>query len=64
MPRMSPFLVKLTERERETLTARARQYTSLYRDVIRPKIVLLAAQGLANDVIAARLNTPRQIVSR
>jgi len=26
--------------------------------------VLLAAQGLPNDVIAARLDTPRQIVSK
>ena len=29
-----------------------------------PKIVLLAAQGLSNDVIATRLDTPRQIVSK
>ena len=64
MPRMSPFLVQLTERERETLTERARRYTSPYRDVIRAKIVLLAAEGLGNDVIAARLDTPRQIVSK
>jgi transposase len=26
--------------------------------------VLLAAQGLANDIIAARLATPRQVVSK
>jgi transposase len=32
--------------------------------VIRAKIVLLAAEGLDNDVIAARLDTPRQIVSK
>src|SRR5213594_1580167 len=64
MPRMSPYLVQLTEAEREALTARARRYTSPYRDVIRAKIVLLAAEGLPNDVIAARLDTPRQIVSK
>ena len=64
MPRMSPYLVQLTQAEREELEARARRYTSPYRDVIRAKIVLLAAQGLANDVIAARLDTPRQIVSK
>jgi hypothetical protein len=29
-----------------------------------PKIVLLAAQGLSNDVIAVRLDTPRQVVSK
>jgi transposase len=64
MPRTSPYLVQLTQGEREALTARARRYTSPYRDVIRAKIVLLAAEGLANDVIAARLDMPRQIVSK
>lgn len=46
------------------LEARARKYTSSYRDVIRAKIVLYAADGLDNDKIAARLDTPRQIVSK
>jgi len=46
------------------LEALARKYTSPYRDVIRAKIVLFAAQGWANDAIAARLDTPRQIVSK
>ena len=64
MPRTSPYVVELTEAEREELSARARRYTSPYREVIRAKIVLLAAQGLANDVIASRLDTPRQIVSK
>ena len=32
--------------------------------MIRARIVLYAAQGLANDEIAARLDTPRQIVSK
>ena len=31
---------------------------------MRAKIVLLAAAGLPNEVIAARLDTPRQIVSK
>src|SRR2546428_4038087 len=64
MPRSSPYVVTLSARERRELTARSRRYTSPYRDVIRAKIVLLAAAGLANDVIAARLDTPRQIVSK
>ncbi len=64
MPRPSPYVVVLTRHEREELTARARKYTSPYRDVIRAKIVLLAAQGRSNEVIAARLDTPRQIVSK
>src|SRR4029450_8974347 len=64
MPRSSPYVIELRKAEREELSARARKYTSPYRDVIRAKIVLLAAQGLSNDVIAARLDTPRQIVSK
>ena len=64
MPRESPYLIKLSSEQRRELEARARKYTSPYRDVIRAKIVLLAAQGLSNDRIAARLDTPRQIVSK
>ena len=64
MPRYSPFRIQLTRDERRALEARARKYTSPYRDVIRAKLVLLAAEGLSNDVIAARLDTPRQIISK
>jgi hypothetical protein len=64
MPRRSPYIIELTNGERTELVTRSRRYTSPYRDVIRAKIVLLAAQGLDNDVIAARLDTPRQIVSK
>ena len=64
MPRLSPFEVTLTKGERRELEKRARKYTSPYRDVIRAKIVLLAAEGLSNDIIASRLDTPRQIVSK
>jgi|SRR5271167_1564560 len=58
------FTIILTTDEREKPQARARKYTSPYRDVIRAKIILLAAQGLSNEVIAAHLDTPRQIVSK
>ena len=64
MPRRSQFVIELTQQERDELAALARRYTSPYRDVIRAKIVLLAAQGLSNDVIGARLDTPCQIVSK
>ena len=64
MPRQSPFAIELSSAERRELEAVARKYTSPYRDVIRAKIVLYAADGLANDIIAARLDTPRQIVSK
>lgn len=40
------------------------RYGSPHRVVVRAKIVLLAAEGLHNDEIAARLDTPRQIVSK
>ena len=49
MPRESPFMIGLSPEERRELEARVRKYTSPYRDVIRAKIVLLAAQGLSND---------------
>jgi len=64
MPRRSPFNIVLSKAERAELLARSRCYTSRYRDVIRAKIVLLASEGMANDAIAARLDTPRQIVSK
>ena len=61
---MSPFSIVLGREERARLQAIARKYTSPYRDVIRAKIVLYAAAGLRNDQIAARLDTPRQVVSK
>ena len=64
MPRVSPFRVIVSKEERQELGSRVRRYTSPYRDVIRAKIVLLAAQGLSNDAIASRLDTPRQVVSK
>ena len=64
MPRKSPFDVNLSSEERQSLESMARKYTSPYCDVIRAKIILLANEGLSNDVIASRLDTPRQIVSK
>jgi transposase len=54
----------LSNDERSRLRAIARKYTSPYIDVVRAKIVLYAEEGLGNDEIAARLDTPRQIVSK
>jgi hypothetical protein len=56
--------VILTEKERQHLESLMRHYTSPYCDVIRAKIILLAAEGLSNEVISSRLDTPRQIVSK
>lgn len=64
MPRTSPYSLTLTDAERTELEARARRYTSPYSEVVRAKIVLYAAEGLGNDEIAARLDTPRQVVSK
>ena len=64
MPRTSPYSITLAEAERTELEARARRYTSPYSDVVRARIVLYAADGLGNDEIAARLDTPRQVVSK
>ena len=64
MPRTCPYRIELSSGERARLEATARRYTSPYRDVIRAKIVLYAAAGLDNEDIAARLDTPRQIVSK
>ena len=64
MTRKSPYVLDLTAEQRRELEARARRYTSSYRDVIRAKIVLMAASGLDNEEIAARLDTNRVIVSK
>src|ERR1700737_646777 len=64
VPRKSPFDMNLSSEERQELELIARKYTSPYCDVICAKIILLADEGLSNDVIPARLDTPRQIVSK
>jgi transposase len=64
MPRRSPYVVHLTSAQRRELEGRARRYTLPYRDVVRAKIVLMAAEGLDNDEIAVRLDTRREIVSK
>ena len=64
MPRKSPYVLHLTFDQRRELEARTRRYTLPYRDVMRAKLVLMAADGLDNDEIAARLDTRREIVSK
>jgi transposase len=64
MPRHSPFPIRLSAEERRILEERSRHYTLPYRDVVRAKIVLLAAQGLENKEIGSRLDTPRPVVSK
>ena len=63
MPRTIPFDIRLSPKEREILEARARKYTSPYFEVLRAKMILLAAQGQANDEIATALSVGRDVVS-
>jgi transposase-like protein len=64
MARNSPYRIELSAGARKTLEAVAGKYSSPYRDVVRAKVVLYAAQGLSNEAIAARIDLPRQIVSK
>ena len=64
MPRTSPFLIELVPAERAALESTSRRYSAPYRDVVRARIVLLAADGQENTEIARRLDTPVQIVSK
>lgn len=64
MPRISPFNIVLTHEENSRLETITRKYTSPYCDVIRAKVILLAAKGLENTQIAERLDLPRQIVAK
>ena len=64
MPRKSPYVILLDQEEKDDLERISRRYTSPYRDVMRAKVVLLAAEGLSNKEIGERLDLPRQIVSK
>ena len=57
MASVSPFRVQLSTEQRQELERRARAYTEPYCRVVRAKMVLLAADGLANVDIADRLDT-------
>jgi transposase len=64
MPRYSPYAITLSSAERNALESIARKYTSPYCQVVRAKVILLAAQGLDNDQIGSQISLPRQIVSK
>ena len=64
MPRHSPYVITLSNTERSALERVARKYTSPYYQVVRAKVILLAAQGLNNDQIGYQVSLPRQIVSK
>src|SRR5260370_16775232 len=64
MCRSSPFVITLPDADRAELERRARCYTLPHAVVARAKIVLLAAEGLENTQIAARLDVHVNVVSR
>ena len=64
MPRSSPFVIRLSSAEESELQRRAGKYTLPYFQVQRAKMILLAAEGLSNDEIAARLDSRREVVGR
>ena len=64
MPRRSPYRIVLTPTEERELERVARRYTAPYCQVMRAKVVLLAAQGLDNQSIGLKFDLPRQIVSK
>jgi len=64
MPRKSPYTIELSPFEEKELTRRASKYTLPYYQVIRAKMILLAAEELENDQIAAILGTRREVVSK
>jgi transposase len=53
--RHSPFVIELTSEERAELESRVARYSAQHRDIVRARIVLLAAQGMANVDIASSL---------
>ena len=64
MPRKSPFHIELSADESMELSRRASKYTLPYFEVVRAKMILLAASGMDNDEIATRLDTRREVVSQ
>jgi transposase len=64
MGRCSPFVIRLSDGDRSTLERRARSYTAPHAEVVRARVVLLAADGWANVDIAAELGVHVDVVSR
>ena len=64
MPRHSPYWIELSSEERAVLESLARSYTLPYWQVVRAQMVLMAADGMRNDQIAARLRCGREVVSQ
>ena len=59
----SPHTVVLSEEQRVELERRAAAYSGPFREVVRAKAILYAAEGATNQEIAERLDVSRQAVS-
>lgn len=64
MGRQSPFVVSLNDVDRYDLERRVRAPSAQHRDVMRAKIVLLAAEGEENTTIAVLLDLTVNTVSK
>ncbi|MCW2718053.1 IS630 family transposase [Pseudonocardia sp.] len=62
MTRQFPYVIELSDADRAVLEQRSRAYTARHADVVRARIVLLAADGHQNTVIAARLEVHVDVV--
>lgn len=60
MPTQSPYRIEPSDDERAILEDRARAHTAPYWEVVRARIVLLAAERTSNKEIARRLDTTSQ----
>ena len=64
MSRRSPYRIELTAAEREALESTLRRPSASQAAAQRARIVLLAADGLRNDEIAARCGLGRPTASK
>ena len=60
----SPFAITLRAGQRRFLKAKAGRATAPYRQVVRARIVLLAAAGLTNTHIAGKLGIAPNTVGK
>src|SRR3954447_19474083 len=65
VPRTSRHVIELSAEERGELERRAREVSAPWRDVQRARMILYAAEGMADIEIAARLDChPDSVSSR
>jgi hypothetical protein len=64
MPGRSPSEITLSDEDRAELKHNAASYTRPHREVLRAKIVLMAAEGATNTEIGERLGMSRKSVGR